>query len=430
VRPSGWRPTAAVLRVTVLPAAIALVAVLGHRPDLLAVAAPLALALLPLLLRRPAGVPELRLEFDEETVGEGAPVAGRLVLSGAAGAETLAAAVATPDWVRPAGDRRVTAAIPVEPDGTAVLDLDLRARRWGRSEVGPAVVTLSAAGGLLRWGPAAVPARRLAVLPLTEKYRGAELMPRARGNVGVHASRRLGDGMELTGIRPFAPGDRMRRINWRISLRTGELHVNATTTERDADVVLLLDARYDAGRSGGIDGSASGVDVAVRATAALAAFYLGTGDRVGLVTYAGGIRQLPATAGRAQLHRLLQSLLDVSGPRQARSEPPLPEPVGVDPRALVLVVSPLVGRRVFDRAAALARTGHSVIAVDTLPDRLGDDAADAWTGPVLRLWRLERATRITQLRDLGVPVVPWRGSGSLDAVLVDLARATRSGRPR
>jgi uncharacterized protein (DUF58 family) len=427
VTPSGWRPTAAVLRVTVLPAAIALVAVLGHRPDLLAVAAPLALALLP-LLRRPTGEPAVRLEFDEETVAEGARVPGRLVLTGAAGAETLAAAVATPDWVRP--DGRVAAAIPVEPDGTAVLDLGLRAQRWGRSEVGPAVVTLSGAGGLLRCGPLTVPPRRLAVLPLTEKYRGAELMPRARGNVGVHASRRLGDGMELTGIRPFAPGDRMRRINWRISLRTGELHVNATTTERDADVMLLLDARYDAGRSGGIDGSASGVDVAVRATAALAAFYLGTGDRVGLVTYAGGIRQLPATAGRAQLHRLLQSLLDVSGPRQAKSEPPLPEPVGVDPRALVLVVSPLVGRRVFDQAAALARAGHSVIAVDTLPDRLGTEEVDAWSGPALRLWRLERATRITQLRDLGVPVVPWRGSGSLDGVLVDLARAAQSGRPR
>jgi uncharacterized protein (DUF58 family) len=332
--------------------------------------------------------------------------------------------------VRPASGRRVAAAIPVEADGTAVLDLGLRAERWGRSEVGPAVVTLSAAGGLLRWGPVPVPARRLAVLPLAERYRGAELMPRARGNVGVHASRRLGDGMELTGIRPFAPGDRMRRINWRISLRTGELHVNATTTERDADVVLLLDARYDAGRSGGIDGSASGVDVAVRATAALAAFYLGTGDRVGLVTYTGGTRQLPAKAGRNQLHRLLQGLLDVSGPRQAGSEPALPEPVGVDPRALVIVVSPLVGRLVFDRAAALARAGHSVIAVDTLPDELGSEEPDAWSAPVLRMWRLERATRITQLRDLGVPVVPWRGSGSLDGVLVDLARAAQSGRPR
>jgi uncharacterized protein (DUF58 family) len=255
-------------------------------------------------------------------------------------------------------------------------------------------------------------------------------MPRARGNVGVHASRRLGEGMELTGIRPFAPGDRIRRINWRISLRTGELHVNATTTERDADVVLLLDARYDAGRSGGIDASASGVDIAVRATAALAAFYLGTGDRVGLVTYAAGTRQLPATAGRAQLHRLLQSLLDVSGSRPTGAEPPLPEPVGIDARALVVVVSPLVGRLVFDRAAALARAGHSVIAVDTLPDRLGTEESDAWSGPVLRLWRLERATRIRQLRDLGVPVAPWRGSGSLDGVLVDLARAAQSGRPR
>jgi len=425
----GWRATPAVLRVTALPAAVALVAVLGHRPDLLAVAAPLALAALP-LLRRPAGPPEVRLVLPGEAVAEGAAVPARLVLGGAEGAETLAVAVATPDWVRPPAGRSVAAAVPVGPSGAAEVDLDLRALRWGRSDVGPAVVTVSAAGGLLRSGPETVPARRLAVLPLAERYRGATLVPRARGTVGVHASRQSGDGTELTGIRPFAPGDRMRRINWRVSLRTGELHVNATTTERDADVVLLLDARYDAGRSGGIDGSASGVDVAVRAAAALAAFYLGTGDRVGLVTYTGGTRQLPARAGRAQLHRLLHGLLDVSAGRSGGSEPPLPEPVGVDPRALVVVVSPLVGRHVFDRAAALARAGHSVIAVDTLPDALGTEETDAWSAPVLRLWRLERDTRTTSLRDLGVPVVRWSGSGTLDGVLVDLARAAQSGRPR
>ena len=110
----------------------------------------------------------------------------------------------------------------------------------------------------------------------------------------------------------------------------------------------------------------------------------------------------------------------------------MPAPVGIDPRALVLVVSPLVGRQVFDRAAALARAGHSVIAVDTLPEDARDDEdVDAWTGPVLRLWRLERLTRLTQLRELGVPVVPWHGSRSLDAVLVELAKsAAHAGRTR
>jgi uncharacterized protein (DUF58 family) len=314
---------------------------------------------------------------------------------------------------------------------STTLTVGLRADRWGRSTVGPGLVTLSAAGGLLRCGPLPLRERAVAVLPLAARFRGATVVPRARGNVGVHRSPRLGDGTELSGIRAFAPGDRLRRINWRVSLRTGELQVNATTTDRDADVLLLLDARYDAGTSTGVDGAASGIDRAVRATAALAEFYLGLGDRVGLVVATATARHRPARAGRAQLLQLLHALLDVVPPARAGGEPPLPEPPGLDPRALVLVISPLVGRQVFERTAALARAGHTVIAVDTLPDDPVGGAADEWSGPAFRLWRLEREVRLTQLRGLGVPVARWQGPGSLDAVLADLARAAaRGGRSR
>jgi uncharacterized protein (DUF58 family) len=416
------------VRVTVLPAAIALAAVLGARVDLLALAAPLALAALP-LLRRPAGRPRARLTVSEDYPAEGSTVQVAVRLTDARGAETMTAGVATPDWVRPRQGRRISAVTAVRRDGAGELAVDLHARRWGRSAVGPALVTLSASGGLLRWGPLPLPERRVQVFPLSARYRGASVVPRAGGHVGVHRSLRAGPGTELAGIRPFTAGDRRHRINWRVSLRTGELQVNASTTERDADVVVVLDGRYDWGSSGGIGGSASGIDVAVRATAALSAFYLGLGDRVGLITYTTAPRQLPARAGRRQLHLLLNALLAVTAPQRGGAEPAMPAPVGIDARALVLLVSPLVGRQVFARAAALVRAGHSVIAVDTLlgvPDAAG---GDEWSGPVARLWRLERATRIAQLRDLGVPVVPWQGSGSLDAVLADLARiAARSGR--
>jgi uncharacterized protein (DUF58 family) len=247
--------------------------------------------------------------------------------------------------------------------------------------------------------------------------------------VGLHRSPRPGEGSELAGVRPFTPGDRIRRINWRTSLRGDGLQVNATTTERDATVQLMLDARYDAGSSE--RGRASGVDRAVRATAALAAFYLGLGDRVGLVTYTGSMRPLPARAGRAHLHRLLAALLDTSAPRGGGAEPRLAPPPNLDPRALVLIVSPLVGRYVFEHAAALARAGHTVLVVDTLPPDALPPAADAWDAPVTALWRLERGIRIGQMASLGVPVVGWQGSGSLDAVLVELTRAAgRAGARR
>ncbi|WP_299959744.1 DUF58 domain-containing protein [uncultured Modestobacter sp.] len=422
----SWQPTAALLRVSILPAALALVAVLARRVDLLVVAAPLALAALP-LLHRPGGAPAATLEVSEETPAEGSALQAVVRVDGVAGAETVTATAPASGWVRARG--RTALGAVVRPRGdTAVLPFDLTAARWGRAEVGPAVVSASAAGGLLRWGPAVLPAARLRVFPLSERYRGSALVPRARGGIGLHRSPRPGESAELAGIRAFAPGDRMRRVNWRVSLRAGELHVNATTSERDADVLLLLDARYDAGVSGGLAGRASGIDTAVRATAALTAFYLQLGDRVGLIACGGQTRRLPARAGRGQLQTVQTALLDVSAPRLGGAEPDLPEPVGVDPRALVLVVSPLVGRLVFDRAAALGRAGHAVVVLDTLPDDAAPAEPGPWTAPALRLWRLERATRIDQLRALGVPVVRWQGEASLDQTLLELTRvASRTG---
>jgi len=45
----SWRPTAALVRVSVLPAAIAVLAVLARRADLLVIVAPLGLAAVPLV---------------------------------------------------------------------------------------------------------------------------------------------------------------------------------------------------------------------------------------------------------------------------------------------------------------------------------------------------------------------------------------------
>ena len=363
-------------------------------------------------------------------MNEDADVPATLSITGATGVQTVAFVLATPDWVRPPSGDCVAAVLRADGrDRTAVV-LPLSARRWGHSALGPGTVTVSACGGLLR-ADLAVAETRLRVLPMSARYRGTQTLPHPRGVVGLHRSVRAGEGSELIGIRRFAPGDRIRRINWRTSLRSNELHVNATATDRDAVVQVLLDARFDAGTSGGAGGQASGIDRAVRATAALAAFYLALGDRVGLVTYAGHVRVLPARAGRVQWERILTALLDTSVLRASGAEPALPIPPNLDARSLVLLVTPLVGRHVFTQAAALARAGHRVVVIDTLPGDGPPTNSDAWTEPVNELWLKERGMRIRQLTDLGMPVAPWQGNGSLDAVLRELARAaSRTGARR
>ena len=68
-----------------------------------------------------------------------------------------------------------------------------------------------------------------------------------RFSFGNYVSSRVGDGIEPGEIRPFMPGDRIRHINWRASLRRQQLYVTQYHEERNADIVLLLDTLSDTG---------------------------------------------------------------------------------------------------------------------------------------------------------------------------------------
>ena len=230
--------------------------------------------------------------------------------------------------------------------------------------------------------------------------------------------------MEFAGIHPFAPGDRLRKINWRATLRARELHITSTFTERAAQVVVVLDALHDAGAH-----PASVLDVSVRAAAAISGHYLEHGDFVGLIEYGARERVLAAGTGRRHLHRVRQWLVDVRAPQgdhEGFAEPWLEgRPVS---RALVLVVSPLLDEHAFAQLAALRGRGASVLALDTLPEALSPETHDDIERLALRLWVLEREMLIARLVELGVPVVAWAGAGSLDVVLQELARLAAAPR--
>src|SRR5256885_12684651 len=65
--------------------------------------------------------------------------------------------------------------------------------------------------------------------------------------VGNYVAPRVGEGLEPGDIRAFVPGDRIRHVNWRASLRFRRLFVTQYHKERNADVVLMLDTLAEAG---------------------------------------------------------------------------------------------------------------------------------------------------------------------------------------
>src|SRR2546429_1947476 len=419
-----WAPTNAFGRSVLLVGLLLVAAMLLGRPDLVVLAAPFALGAALGIWRRPSRVPVVRAELGADFVGEGGRVPAGLSVANPDDVryDLVVLRTAISPWlVVPDGDRPYVTS--VAPGTQSDLDLMAYAVRWGRPALGPAVAYAVAADGLLVSDPGTGPAARIKVYPVTDPFEADDSMPRAAGLVGAHHSRRPGEGGELAGGRMVAPGDPLRRIDWRVSLRTRELHVAATLSDRDAEVVLVLDVLHEAGHSGGVHGARSVLDTTVRASAGIAEHYLHRGDRVALLEYGFRARRLRAGRGPRHYHTVLEWLLGVSAADGGfEPSPDAFGPHSVSPNALVVVLTPLLDVRAAAMVARFARAGRFVVGVDTLPAGIPLPSRGDWATAAGRLWRLERTNILGQLREHGVPVVAWAGAGSLDEVLRQVSR--------
>lgn len=414
------RPTTATLRALLLGVGFALLALVQHRPDLLAVAVPLLLYCVWAIATRPTrdvhhGICAPALAREDTVV----PLRTQA---------DLALPLVTVDWPtttmgRIAPDSRTSLDIK-NPDGaTAVVN----AERWGRYLVGPAMIVQHDSLGAWRHRGEAG-RREVVVQPATQVLEGTAATSNPIGVAGAHSSTHHGEGSALAQVREFQAGDRLRRVNWRVTSRTGVVHVNETFTERDTDVLVVVDSLDDLT---GADGTSS-LDITVRAAVAIARHYLAAGDRVLLHDLGGAFRPLPAGTGEMQARRIIETISRIDRDRRTPYQPrPIPR---VRDGALAFVCTPLANHRVTKEIISLRARGASVIVVDAFPHdlgQLGKKLPDGDVSPVpeaLRLQKLSRTAAIDQLVGMGIPVTTWRGPSSLGAVILHLQATSRAPR--
>jgi len=297
---------------------------------------------------------------------------------------------------------------PVQGGGGPVeAEWPVTALRWGRWD-GRILVTVRSRGGLFA-GTAVLKLGELTVFPRPPSLTQLALPAQLRTRIGDHVDRRPGEGVEFAGVRPFVPGDRLRRINWPVTSRRGALHVNQLAAEQAAEIVAVIDATADTGPPG-----ESSLDRAVRGTAAIARAYTRAGDRVGVITLYGPLRWIAPGIGQRQFYRIVESVLGVRSlysfvaPDMTRI-PPAVLPAG----ALVIMFSPLLDERAIDAVIDLRERGYPVIVTDVLGTSPAPSAGPAGPGLALRLWRLEREALRYRLESLGIPVVGWPGEPRL-----------------
>jgi uncharacterized protein (DUF58 family) len=262
--------------------------------------------------------------------------------------------------------------------------------------------------------------KTVAVYPRTVALRRLPGPRMTQPYVGNYVSPALGEGIEPGDIRPFVPGDRIRQVNWRATLRRCELYVTQRHRERNADVVLMLDTLAAAGPPGDTT-----LDAATRAAASLAAAYLARKDRVGLIEYGGLIRWVKPGSGRPHAVRLLDALLeaDVLFTYVAKDLALVPPRV-LPPQALVIAVSALLDRRFLSAATDLAarRFDLVILAVSPLPAARAAMRPSPALDVASRLWTLERRAELETLRRQGLTVVEWDPAQPLQGAVAAFGR--------
>ncbi len=419
-------------------------AAFGGRGDLAVIGAPLAALVAWSLVTRPQRPPTVTSRLTPEVTREGETAVWRLDVSAVPGLRDVAAQLPGDRWATTTPEHGQVAA-SATGDPTVPLAVEVRNDRWGVRRLGPAQVRALGDFAAFSWTWPFQHVESIPTVPTPGTFTSRAALPHPVGLVGQHRSSRPGGGTELSDIRPFRTGDRLRRIHWPVSLRTGTLHVTTTYADQDAEVRVVVDAIRDLGERDPATGLRSSLDVAVEAAGAVAAHYLSTGDRVGLtVLGGGGLVEVPAVGGHHQLARVLLGLGRAEPSRGTVGEERLLRTQmrrAIPPGALVVLLSALVSAEPLAHAVRLSRRGHVVLVVDTLPAELGharasDDVLRTVTGVedprtarlVWRLRLLDRQREAHRCAQAGVPVIPWRGPGSLDSVLRGVTRRSRAPR--
>jgi uncharacterized protein (DUF58 family) len=301
----------------------------------------------------------------------------------------------------------------------AGLRLRVSAARWGRYPIKVRVKALSPAGMAL--ATATLPAGEIYVYPITDPQRMR--MPRTElpERLGVHLTRRHGPGVEYADIRPYAPGDQLRTVNWPVSARRGRLYVTERLTNRSADVVVLVDTSQQA------PGPASdALELSVRGAAQVVQSTLQAGDRTAVVCLGQSPRWLRPDIGRRQFYRIVDTVLDVGDefiPTTGTLAPYAAVPLG----AVIVAFTTLLDTQFALALIDLRKRGHVVVAVDVLR---GSPFAGALDPTMEKMWQLERMSMYRDMSTIGVDVVPWAADTRLDQTMRLLPRHRRMIRVR
>ena len=174
-----------------------------------------------------------------------------------------------------------------------------------------------------------------------------------------------GQGMEFDEVRPYFPGDDVRRIDWNVTARMASPYVRRYQEERELTVMLAVDA------SGSSDFGTVGRfkrELAAELAAVLSFAATSNNDRVGLLFFTDRIELLiPPRKGRRHVLRMVRDLLAFAPRGRGTAIELALDTINLvlKRRSIVFLLSDfLADLDSFRQALAATNRRHDVIALD------------------------------------------------------------------
>jgi uncharacterized protein (DUF58 family) len=203
-----------------------------------------------------------------------------------------------------------------------------------------------------------------------------------------------GNGVDLTGLREYQPGDDVRYIDWNVTARMDTPWVREYTEERELTAWFLLDMSPSVD-FGTVEMDRRKRSVLIDFVGTMARLMTRRGNRVGAMLYGRAVETpVPARGGRDQVLRLIDRLIAQPRPDSA---PPTDLSVllnsaehAVKRRSLIFIVSDFISVPGWEKPLRLLNRRHELVAVRltdprerVLPDAGPMILEDAETGEQL-----------------------------------------------
>ena len=199
--------------------------------------------------------------------------------------------------------------IALRPRESRVVSWTAEARERGEFTVSPVMLEGPGPLGLRRWSSNVPAPLRVIVYPAVFSLGLEHKRGLPAGNIAV-LNRLYEDVSRFRSLREYAPGDELRRINWKVSARLGRLHTTEYLPSLYFPVLVLLNlcsADYPLSMRHHL------MERAIEVAASLVVYFAGIKQEVGLAATAlipgqPGFLTVPIRPGNSHGVRILESL--------------------------------------------------------------------------------------------------------------------------